>query len=251
MGEYIAFIESAAFWAGLGQICLINLILSGDNAVVIALASRNLPPQQRKQAIFIGTGAAIVLRVVLTLVAAYLLSFPYLQAIGGVLLIYIGIKLLTDEEGDEEMEASSNIGTAVKTIVVADLIMSLDNVLAVAAIAKASGEHYMILVCLGLAISIPIIIAGSQLLVWVMNKFPPFVYIGAGLIGYAAGEMFVGDLRLGPVIVGTVDEETGAVLTHGLIPHSIEWIIPLLVAALICGVGWYVRHKRAVARASK
>lgn len=237
------FFQSAAFWSGLAQICLINLILSGDNAVIIALASRNLPPKPRKLAILIGSGAAILLRVVLTLVAAYLLNFPYLQAIGGALLILIGIKLLTDEEGDEDMEASSNIATAVKTIVIADLIMSLDNVLAVAAIAKAAGgEHYMILVGLGLAISIPIIIGGSQLLVWVMNKFPFFVYIGAGLIGYAAGEMFVGDKRLGPILFG--DAEAG---THGLMSHSLEWTIPAFCVLLVCGVGWWIRKRRVAA----
>ncbi|MDD4170346.1 MAG: TerC family protein, partial [Desulfotomaculaceae bacterium] len=166
------------FLTGLLAICVINLVLSGDNAVVIALASRNLPPKQRRLAIFWGSGAAIFLRVVLTVFAVYLLSIPYLQAIGGLLLIYIGIKLLTDEEKEDDLEASSNMMTAIKTIVIADLVMSLDNVLAVAAVAR---DSYLLLI-IGLVISIPIIIAGSQLLVWVMTKFPAFVYIGAALI---------------------------------------------------------------------
>ncbi len=237
------------FMAGLLAICLINLILSGDNAVVIALASRNLPPKQRRLAIFWGSGAAIILRIVLTVVAVYLLQIPFLQAIGGLLLIYIGIKLLTDEEEEEDLEASSNMMTAIKTIVIADLIMSLDNVLAVAAVAKDS----MLLLIIGLAISIPIIIGGSQLLVWLMNKFPAIVYIGAGLIAYTAGEMINGDKKIAPMIYNFNHEElvelganpnAQSVLN---VPPSLEWVIPAAIVVLVLVWGWRVRSKRASA----
>jgi len=239
------------FMAGLLAICFINLILSGDNAVVIALASRNLPPKQRKLAILWGSGAAIFLRVILTVVAVYLLSIPFLQAIGGLLLIYIGIKLLTDEEGEDDMEASSNMMTAIKTIVIADLVMSLDNVLAVAAVAKDS----TLLLIIGLAVSIPIIIAGSQLLVWVMNKFPFVVYIGAGLIAYTAGEMLNGDKKVAPMIYNFNHEE---LVELGANPNaqsvlnispSLEWVIPAAITVIVCLIGWRVRSKRAAAEA--
>lgn len=250
----------AEFMTGLFAIMLINLILSGDNAVVIALASRNLPPDQRKKAIFFGSAAAIVLRVILTIVAVVLLAIPFLRAIGGLLLIYIGIKLLTDEEGDDDLEGSSNLMTAIKTIVIADLIMSLDNVLAVAAVSKGS---YLLLI-IGLALSIPIIIVGSQLLVWVMNKFPPLVYIGAGLIAYTAGEMINGDGKIAPLIYNYAghEEELAEVmgfesveelLAHGIpnsilnIPANLELILPILIVVIVCGVGWRIRSKRAAA----
>ncbi len=241
------------FMAGLFAICFINLILSGDNAVVIALASRNLPPKQRKLAIFWGSAAAIVLRVVLTVVAVYLLKIPFLQAFGGLLLIYIGIKLLTDEESEDEMEASSNMMTAIKTIVIADLIMSLDNVLAVAAVAKES----MLLLIVGLAISIPIIIGGSQLLVLLMNKFPAIVYIGAGLIAYTAGEMINGDKKIAPMIYNFNHEELvelGAdIHAKSLlnVPTSLEWVIPVAITVFVCIWGWRERRKRAAVEAAE
>ena len=243
----------AEFWSGLLAICFINLILSGDNAIIIAMASRNLPPKLKNKAIFIGTGFAIVLRIALTLVAAYLLTIPYLQFIGGLLLVAIGIKLLTDEEDDgDDIEASDSLATAIRTIVIADLIMSLDNVLAVAAV--ADGDYLLLI--LGLAISIPIIIGGSQLLVFVMNKFPFFVYIGAGLIAYAAGEMINQDKKIGPMIYNFSNEELAA---KGLDPNthqsvlnvspSLEWLVPAFLIAFVCGVGYRVRSKRAAAKA--
>lgn len=249
------------FWTGLLAIIVINLVLSGDNAVVIALASRNLPPKQRKLAIFWGSAAAIILRIILTIVAAYLLTIPFVQAIGGLLLIYIGIKLLTDEESDDEMEASSNMMTAIKTIVVADLIMSLDNVLAVAA---AANGHFGLLV-IGLAISIPIIIGGSQLLVWIMNKFPFFVYIGAGLIAWTAGEMVNSDKKIAPMIYNFNHEELAELykvdvekLGNINIPNSVlnvspsfEWVIPAAITVFVCVWGWRVRSKRAAVEATE
>ncbi|ACT02550.1 TerC family protein [Paenibacillus sp. JDR-2] len=177
------------------QIVLINLLLSGDNAVVIAMASQQLPPKERKRAVWWGALAAVGLRCLLTLAAISLLQIPYLQAIGSLLLLYIAAKLLSDAgqegEGDLHMPSrkSKSLSQAVRTIVAADFIMSLDNVLAIAAV--ADGDTVLIL--LGIALSIPMIIWGSQILGTLLHKFPPLVYIGAGLLGYAAGGMLVHD----------------------------------------------------------
>ena len=176
------------FWVGLAQIMVINMVLSGDNAVVIALACRNLAPAQRKWGIIWGTVGAVIFRIVLTFMAAWLLQFAYLQIVGGALLILIAIKLLADE-GEEEIEAQGDLVSAIKTIIFADVIMSLDNVLGIAAVAK---DNYLLLV-IGLVVSIPIVVFGATLVLKLMDKFPAIVYIGAGILGYVAGEMFVGD----------------------------------------------------------
>ncbi len=177
---------SSAFWIGLAKIIGVNIILSGDNAVVIALAARSLPAKQQKLAIFWGAGAAIVLRIILTLFAVALLALPWLKLVGSVLLLWIGIKLLVPEEGDDDgITASDNLFVAIRTILIADLIMSLDNVIAVAAAAGGS----VVLLVLGLAISIPLVIFGATLLVKLMERFPIIITIGAALIGFVAGEM--------------------------------------------------------------
>ena len=181
------------FWIGLIKIIWINIILSGDNAVVIALAARSLPPDQQRKAILWGSGAAVVLRIVLTVVAAWLLELPYLQIIGGVLLLWIGYQLLA--EGEEEEGESKEYGTlsaAVRTILLADLVMSLDNVIAVA----ASAQGNMVLLILGLAISIPLVIFGSTLMIKLMERFPIIVVLGAALIGWVAGETIMSDVSL-------------------------------------------------------
>jgi len=185
-------LASQAFWIGLLKIIGVNIILSGDNAVVIALAARSLPRKQQKQAVFWGAGAAIAMRIVLTLFAVALLTLPWLKLVGSVLLFWIGIKLLVPEEDDAEVEASDQLWTAIKTILVADLVMSLDNVIAVAAAAGGS----LSLLVLGLAISIPLVIFGATLLIKVMERFPIIITIGAGLIGWVAGEMLVSDPAL-------------------------------------------------------
>jgi len=183
-----------AFWAALLSIIIANILLSGDNAVVIALASRNLPAHQQKKAIFWGSAAAIVLRVVLTITAVQLLTLPYLKIIGAILLIYIGVQLLADSDDDANMEGSSNIWGAIRTILVADLVMSLDNVLAVAAAAqKGPEETRLALLIIGLGLSIPLIIFGSTMLLKVMDRFPVIITIGAGLLGLLAGGMLVED----------------------------------------------------------
>jgi YjbE family integral membrane protein len=174
------------FWTALLKIIGVNIILSGDNAVVIALAARSLPEKQQKQAIFWGSGAAIVMRIVLTLFAVALLALPWLKLVGSILLLWIGIKLLTDnEEGDDGVKSHDSMLSAIKTILIADLVMSLDNVIAVAAAAK----NNTLLVMIGLAISIPLIIYASTLLIKLMERFPIIITIGAALIGWVAGEM--------------------------------------------------------------
>ncbi len=174
------------FWTALLKIIGVNIILSGDNAVVIALAARSLPEKQQKQAVFWGSGAAIVMRIVLTVFAVALLQLPWLKLIGSVLLLWIGIKLLTGEEdGEDGVEGHNSMLAAIKTILIADLVMSLDNVIAVAAAAK----NDLTLVMIGLAISIPLIIYASTLLIKVMERYPVVITIGAALIGWVAGEM--------------------------------------------------------------
>ena len=186
-------LSQATFWAALGNIILVNIVLSGDNAVVIALAARSLPPQQQKQAILFGSGAAIVMRIILTIFAVKLLTLPWLKIVGAVLLLYIGVQLLM-EGGDDEghVKEHSSMAGAIKTILIADLIMSLDNVLGVAAAAKGN----ITLLVLGLAISIPLIIFGSTLMLKLMERFPIIITLGAALLGYLAGEMLVSDPKM-------------------------------------------------------
>ena len=182
-------LATQAFWVGLAKIIGVNVVLSGDNAVVIALAARSLPPKQQKLAILWGAGAAVALRIVLTVFAVALLALPWLKIVGSLLLFWIGIKLLVPEDDDDNIDASDHLLTAVKTILIADLVMSLDNVIAVAAAAGGS----MTLLVLGLAISIPLVVFGATLLVTLMERYPVIITIGAALIGMVAGEMLVTD----------------------------------------------------------
>ena len=191
------FFQNPDFWIGLLKIIWINIILSGDNAVVIALAARSLPPEQQRKAIMIGSGAAVVLRIGLTVVAAKLLAMPYLQIIGGLLLLWIGVQLLSEEDGDDDGEPkASNLMTAVRTILIADLVMSLDNVIGVAAAAK--GDEVLLII--GLAISIPLVIFGSSMMIKMMERFPIIVVFGAGLIGWVGGETIFSDVALKEVL---------------------------------------------------
>ena len=184
-------LASGAFWTALGSIILANIVLSGDNAVVIALAARSLPPHQQTKAIFWGSAAAIVMRIVLTLIAVEMLTWPYLKAIGAVLLVYIGVTLLLEDDGggEEGDDKGASMWSAIRTILIADLVMSLDNVIAVAAAAKGNTP----LLVIGLAISIPLIIFGSTLLLKVMERFPIIITLGAALLGFLAGEMLLTD----------------------------------------------------------
>ena len=185
-------------WLVVGQIILIDILLGGDNAIVIALACRHLPPHLRMKGIVGGALGAIVLRVALIGFAVTLLSVPYLKLIGGILLIWIGMKLLLDEgDNNEEIDGGSRLMTAIKTVIIADLVMSIDNVIAVAAAAEqAHADHKMILVAFGIMVSIPIVIWGSSVILKVMHKFPAVVTLGAALLGYLGGSMISHDVAL-------------------------------------------------------
>jgi len=220
------------FLLALGGIMMVNIILSGDNAVVIAMASRNLPKKQQRLAILWGSGGAIGLRIVLTVVAVMLLQIPYLQFVGGLLVVWIAAKLLMEDEAEEHIEASNSLWAAVKTIIIADIIMSLDNTLAIAAIAKGD----WLLLILGLGLSIPLIIFGSQILVTIMNRFPIIVYAGAGLIAWTAGEMMIRDQKIG----------------HILTAYTPEWLIPLAITVCVLALGvWHKKYRKANGGESK
>nr|WP_310644515.1 TerC family protein [Limnohabitans sp.] len=191
--EFLQGFQNPDFLVGLLKIIWINILLSGDNAVVIALAARGLPPHQQKQAIMFGSGAAVALRIGLTIVAAWLLELQGLQVIGGILLLWIGAQLLADEEeSDEEAKEHANMMSAVRTILIADLVMSLDNVIGVAAAAKGD----QVLLILGLAISIPLVIFGSSMMIKLMERFPAIITAGAALIGWVGGETVASDVLL-------------------------------------------------------
>jgi YjbE family integral membrane protein len=228
-----------AFWVGLAKIIGVNIVLSGDNAVVIALAARSLPPKQQKQAVFWGAGAAVVLRIVLTVFAVALLTFPWLKLVGAALLLWIGVKLLIPEEGSDDVDASDNLIAAIKTILIADLVMSLDNVIAVAA---AAGGSYVLLV-LGLAISIPLVVFGATLLIKLMERWPVIITIGAALIGWVAGEMAVTDPAIAGWLRGHFEFVNGRPV---LATVSLELLCGAIGAAFVWGLGtWLARRKDA------
>ena len=218
-------LQSTEFWIGLIKIVWINIILSGDNAVVIALAARSLPAEQQKKAVMLGSGAAVVLRILLTVVAAKLLEMSFLQIIGGLLLFWIGIQLLSDDDGEEgHGKTTGSLMAAVRTILIADLVMSLDNVIAVAAAAKGS----MLLLILGLAISIPLVIFGSTLMIRLMERLPIIVVLGAALIGWVGGETIVGDAALKGFMAAN---------------PWIHFVAPPLGAALVVGLGKLMQRR--------
>jgi YjbE family integral membrane protein len=224
-------ISDTAFWIALMQIIGVNIVLSGDNAVVIALAARSLPPKQQKQAVLWGSGAAVVMRIVLTIVAVQLLTLPYLKLVGAALLLWIGIQLLLPEEeaegGDTGANANTGLGAAIRTILIADLVMSLDNVIAVAAAAKDS----LTLLILGLLISIPLVIFGSTILMKFMERWPIIITIGGGLLGWVAGEMAISD----PAAKEWVD--TNAAWLH--------YVAPAAGAALVVAIGKWLARRSA------
>ena len=224
---------STAVWAALGSIILANIVLSGDNAVVIALAARSLPAHQQVKAIFWGSAAAIVLRIALTLLAVEMLKWPYLKIVGALLLLYIGITLLGEDDGSDGGHAhTGSLLVAIRTILVADLVMSLDNVLAVAAAAKGS----VVLLVIGLAISIPLIIFGSTLVIRLMERFPFIVTLGAALLGFLAGEMVLTD----PAVTARFGE----------LGHDVINLAGAAGALLVVAVGtWLRRRQRAEASA--
>jgi YjbE family integral membrane protein len=197
---------TAHFWVAVGQIILIDILLGGDNAVVIALACRSLPPEQRLKGIIWGTAGAIILRVILIAFALALLAVPYLKIVGALLLLWIGVKLLLPEDEDEHanIQPSDRLWGAVKTVIVADLVMSVDNVIAIAGAAQSAGEqHQLALVIFGLLVSIPIIVWGSQLVLKLMDRFPMIITLGGMLLGWIAGTMAHTD----PAVVDYLPQE--------------------------------------------
>jgi YjbE family integral membrane protein len=232
-----------AFWIGLAKIIGVNIVLSGDNAVVIALAARALPAKQQKQAIFWGAGAAVVMRIILTIFAVALLTLPWLKLIGAALLFWIGVKLLVPEEGGEDVDASDNLIAAIKTILIADLVMSLDNVIAVAA---AAGGSYVLLI-LGLAISIPLVVFGATLLIKLMERWPIIITIGAALIGWVAGEMAVTD----PAIDSWMRAHFEFVNDKPVLATiSLELICGVIGAAFVVAAGMWIARRKAPAPAA-
>ena len=215
-------IDDPLFWTALLKIIGVNIVLSGDNAVVIALAARSLPARQQKQAIIWGSAAAIVLRIILTLFAVALLELPWLKLVGAVLLLWIGAKLLVPEDDDPDITASDNLWIAIRTILIADLVMSLDNVIAVAA---AAGGHWGLMI-IGLAISIPLVIFGATLLVKVMERWPIIITIGAGLLGFVAGEMAWED----PAVAFFTKEY----------PPLMKYVVAAIGVGIVLGAGRYL-----------
>ncbi len=218
-------IGQTAFWVALLKIMWINVLLSGDNAVVIAMACLGLPPRQRLWGMILGAGVAVVLRILFTVVIAQLMLLPYLKLIGGLALFYIAAKLLVPEDEDEnEIEAVEHLWRAVRIVAVADIVMSLDNVIAIAA--AAQGNFALILI--GLAISIPLIVAGAALIMTLLERYPIFVWAGAALLGWIVGETIATD----PVIQGYLEPMLGA---EGF--HYIVLFAALLGAGLVLLVG--------------
>ncbi len=219
------------FWVAALEIIVINILLSGDNAVVIALACRNLPRKQRVLGIFYGVIGAVVLRILLTFFAVQLLLLPYLQLVGAGLLVWIGIKLIAEEDGEEhDVKASDRLLSAVKTVIVADLVMSLDNVIGVAGAAKGS----LVLLVFGLVVSIPLVVVGAQLIMRLIERLPWLVVAGGGLLGYIAGEIATHD----SAVKAWVDARMPA----------LHWAAPIAGIAIVVVVGvWLVRRSRAAA----
>jgi YjbE family integral membrane protein len=229
-------------WLAVGQIILIDILLGGDNAIVIALACRNLPAHLRLRGILWGSFGAIALRIVLIAFAVTLLQLPYLKIVGGVLLFWIGIKLLAEEEGHGDVPASDRLSTAIRTIIVADLVMSIDNVVAVASAAEqASGEHQLLLVSFGILVSIPFIIWGSTFLLGLMERFPVIVTLGAGLLGYLSVTMTLSDTALAPWLAAHLTLPNLALPAAGI---SIS-VAGLAGAAAVIGIGeWLARRQQ-------
>jgi YjbE family integral membrane protein len=225
-------LSGGGFWLALAQIIGVNIVLSGDNAVVIALAARGLPPEQQKRAVAWGSGAAVVMRIVLTLVAVELLRLPWLKLIGAVLLLWIAVQLLLpeDDEGSHG-EAVTGMAAAVRTILLADLVMSLDNVIAVAAAAKGNN----LLLIIGLAVSIPLVVFASRLLLGLMERFPVIITLGAALLGWVAGEMAIGD----PTVRPWIDAQA----------HWLHYGAPLAGAVFVVLLGKGLAARAAAARA--
>jgi YjbE family integral membrane protein len=222
-------LATGPFWIDVCKIIMIDLLLSGDNAVVIALACRNLPADQRKKGILFGVGGAIGLRIVLTFFAVSLLALPYLKLVGALLLLWIGVKLILpeDEHSEDNIKADTRLFGAVKTIIIADFVMSLDNVLGVAAAAKGNVP----LLVFGLLISIPLIAWSSQLVLKLIDRFPYIIYAGGALLGYVAGEMLVSEALFATLVEAQ---------------HYLHWLVPVCGAVLVLAMGKWLSARKGV-----
>ncbi len=234
---------SPTFWVSLLQIIWIDLLLSGDNAVVIALACRSLPQKQRKWGILLGAAAAVGLRIIFALVVSYLLGIPFLKVAGGLLLLWIAVKLVTDNDGEaHDIQASDSLWKAVRTIAIADAVMSLDNVVAIAAAARGHPELFIF----GLLLTIPLIIFGSQMVLALLTRFPALIWAGAALLGWIAGEMLVGDVivlqylqHLDPHLVEP-DAEAPSGLHPAALPHYVASVVG---AGFVVATGYLLRSR--------
>ena len=234
---------SPTFWVSLLQIIWIDLLLSGDNAVVIALACRSLPEKQRKWGILLGAGAAVGLRILFALAVSYLLGIPFLKVVGGLLLLWIAVKLITDNEGEaHDVAASDSLWKAVRTIAIADAVMSLDNVVAIAAASRGHPELFIF----GLLLTIPLIIFGSQLVLALLTRFPLLIWAGAALLGWIAGEMLVGDVmslqylqQFDPALVKP-DAEAPTGLKPAALPHYVASVVG---AVVVLALGYFLRGR--------
>ncbi|WP_335699243.1 TerC family protein [Neobacillus drentensis] len=210
-------------FAVLLKIILINIVLSGDNAVVIAMASRNVPKKQQKKAIFWGTFGAIILRLLFAIAIVYLLDVPFVTFIGGLLLVYIAIKLLIGDDEENSREGDSSFISAVKTIIIADAVMSLDNVLAIA----GAVEGNLVGIMIGIIVSIPIVVFGSQLILKAMDKYPIISYAGAGILAWTAGEMIVGEPKFEPFL-----------------SRDLHSLVPVTITIFVIGFGFLISKKK-------
>lgn len=216
---------SSQFFVALFSIVILDLVLAGDNAVVIAMASNRLPAALRKRAIYVGTAGAVAVRLIMTFFAVEMLTVPYLQAVGGLVLLPISVRLLRPVQKETHVKAADTFAGAVRTIIVADAAMGLDNVLA---IAGASQGHFL-LVVIGLVISIPIVVSGSQLIAKLMDRYPVLIVLGAAILGWTAGTMIVHDHSVGAVI-------------SSALPHA-SILLPAALACIVCGIGGWKQRR--------
>jgi YjbE family integral membrane protein len=242
VGSLWADVMSPAFWVAAGQIIGINIILSGDNAVVIALACRMLPPKERFWGMILGAGVAVLLRILFTLVVAQAMGYPFLKLVGGILLLWVAVKLVVPEEdhGDGKVAAADNLWRAVRIVAIADIVMSLDNVIAIAAAAETAGIRVdpahadsikTVLIIFGLVTSIPLIVAGSALLMSLLDRFPVLVWAGAALLGWVAGDIMVKDSALERVL--SADQL-----------HTLHFWAAAAGAVFVVALGWWMKQRQ-------
>jgi YjbE family integral membrane protein len=231
--QFQAEMQHPAFWVALGKIMWINILLSGDNALVIAMACRGLPPRQRFWGMILGAGVAVFLRIIFTGIVVTLMALPFLKLVGGVALLFIAAKLLVPEpEGESETDAAAHLWAAVQIVAIADIVMSLDNVIAVAAAANGS----IPLLVIGLAISVPLIVAGAALIMALLTRLPALVWAGAGLLGWVAGEVMATDPVAVPFLRALSDDPVGIQLDRMFGPIGLHFANGGHGAEVVCGI---------------